>query len=157
MLKFFRSSRCLLLLPLLWLGACQHATESETAPTGPSVLSAAATQQALEGKVSFRNHLKPVLESRCLPCHNGKTVIGLFELTSREKAFQPGPLGPRIIPGQPDKSLLFLNPGGTHKAVQVMPPVGNRLTPDELKLLRRWIVQGAEWPAGSAGKLMNAP
>lgn len=143
------------LVALLMLGACKHTENSgsETAPVGPSVLSEQAMKDALHGKVSFSTHIKPVLESRCLPCHDGKTMPGLFSMTTRDAAFQNGALGPRIVPGKPEQSLLFLNPRGTHKAVNVMPPVGNRLTPEELKLLGRWIEQGADWPQGTAGKL----
>jgi hypothetical protein len=36
-----------------------------------------------------------------------------------------------------------------------MPPVGETLTPEEAALLRRWISQGAFWPAGSSGKLLT--
>jgi uncharacterized membrane protein len=140
---------------LFMLSACKHTENqgSETAPVGPSVLSDPTMKHALQGNVSFSTHIKPVLESRCLPCHDGKTMPGLFSMTTRDAAFQKGALGPRIVPGKPDQSLLFLNPRGTHKAVNVMPPVGNRLTPEELKLLGRWIEQGAEWPHGSAGRL----
>ncbi len=120
------------------------------------MLSEATLQQAMNGKVSFAKHIKPVLTANCLPCHDGKTLGPPFLLTSREEAFKPGLLGPRIQPGKPDQSLLFLNPRGTHKAIKVMPPVGNRLTPEELKVLRRWIEQGADWPTGASGRLTRA-
>lgn len=140
---------------LLTLSACKvtQPEASETAPVGPSVLTEQDQQAAMSGKVSFKKHVAPVLESRCLPCHNGKTMPNLFSMTSRAAAFQAGALGPRIVPGSPDQSLLFLNPSGTHKAIQVMPPVGNRLTTEDLAILRRWITQGAEWPAGNSGRL----
>jgi len=44
------------------------------------------------------------------------------------------------LPGEPEKSLIFLNPGGTHQNIQVMPPVGNRLTQEELSILRRRVL-----------------
>lgn len=140
------------------LAACRHTpqSESETAPTGPSLLTDKETATALHGKVSFANHIKPILQSRCLSCHNGKTMPGLFDLRNREAVFQVGTMGPRIVPGKPDQSMLFLNPRGTHKAVKAMPPVGNRLTPDELNILKRWIEQGADWPL-SAGSLRSIP
>lgn len=130
----------------------QH-EEAETAPSGPPALSQTATAQALAGTVDFAQHLKPILAARCLPCHNQKAMPHLFSMESREAVFSSGPLGPRIVPGEPEKSLLFLNPRGTHSAVKVMPPVGNRLTKDEVAILRRWIAQGAHWPAGTAGKI----
>lgn len=144
-----------ILIALLTLSACKvsQPEASETAPVGPPVLTEQDQKAAMSGKVSFKKHVAPVLQSRCLPCHNGKTMPNLFSMTSRTAAFQAGALGPRIVPGSPDKSLLFLNPSGTHKAIKVMPPVGNRLTDEDLAILRRWITQGAEWPAGSSGRL----
>ena len=140
---------------LLTLSACKvtNPDTSETAPVGPGVLSEKAQQAAMSGKVSFSKHVAPVLQSRCLPCHNGKTMPNLFSMTSRTAAFLSGALGPRIVPGSPDKSLLFLNPSGTHQAIKVMPPVGNRLTAEDLAILRRWITQGADWPSGNSGHL----
>ena len=140
---------------LLTLSACKvtQPEASETAPVGPPVLTEQDQKEAMSGKISFKKHIAPILQSRCLPCHNGKTMPKLFSMTSRTAAFQSGALGPRIVPGSPDKSLLFLNPSGTHKAIKVMPPVGNRLTSEDLAILRRWITQGAEWPAGSSGRL----
>jgi hypothetical protein len=103
--------------------------------------------------VEFRAHVAPILENRCLPCHDGTAMPGLYDLSRRSTAFAVGPAGPRIVPGAPEKSLVFLNPGGTHEKLQAMPPVGNRLTKAELSILHRWINQGAAWPAGQAGVL----
>ena len=92
---------------LLTLSACKvtQPEASETAPVGPSVLTEQDQQAAMSGKVSFKKHVAPVLESRCLPCHNGKTMPNLFSMTSRAAAFQAGALGPRIVPGS--KPALF--------------------------------------------------
>lgn len=154
-----RSVKCLTLTAALALPLfctqCRTATDEgpETAPVGPSALDAATTKAALSGNVDFVKHVRPVLESHCLPCHNPKGMPGLMNLLSREQTLAPGPHGPRIVPGKPDESLLIKNLSMTHAPVKVMPPVGNRLTPDETKVLRRWITQGAAWPTGSAGQL----
>ncbi len=139
----------------LALSSCAVAPEgqSETAPVGPAVLSPEQEQGALAGQVDFRSHVAPILENRCLPCHDGHALPGQYNVSRRTTAFAAGPAGPRIVPGEPGKSLIFLNPGGTHQNLQVMPPVGNRLTREELAILRRWINQGAVWPAGQAGVL----
>ncbi len=140
----------------LGLTACSTAPPpgSETAPIGPQILSDAAQRAALSGPVSFRAHVAPILENRCLPCHNGASLIGILDLSSRRTALLPSPSGqPRIVPGDPARSLLFLNPQAAHHSVNAMPPVGNRLTDGDLAVLRRWIAQGAPWPHGPAGVL----
>ena len=139
----------------LGLSSCStpSADTSETAPVGPPVLPPAVQEAALGGTVDFRTQIAPILAMHCLPCHDGKFMIGHYNLTDRRTAFQPGASGSRIVPGYPDKSPLFLNPESTHKSVISMPPVGNRLTNPELAILRRWIVQGAAWPEGQTGVL----
>ena len=140
----------------LGLNACSTSPPpgSETAPIGPPILSDAAQQTALRGQVSFSQHVAPILENRCLPCHNGTTLIGILDLSSRRTALLPSPSGqPRIVPGNPARSLLFLNPQAAHHSANAMPPVGNRLTDGDLAVLRRWIAQGAPWPHGPAGIL----
>jgi hypothetical protein len=52
-----------------------------------------------------------------------------------------------LVPGQPDRSLLLTKIKGADAHIKAMPPVGERLTKEELAILRRWVVQGAEWPA----------
>ena len=51
------------------------------------------------------------------------------------------------MPGRPDQSLLVSNLSRTHAPVTSMPPVGSRLTPRETRILRKWIKEGALWPA----------
>ena len=70
-----------------------------------------------------------------------------FNFSKRASVMASGPYGPRIVPGKPDQSLIVNNLSLTHAPVKTMPPVGNRLTPDETKILRKWISEGAPWPA----------
>jgi hypothetical protein len=86
------------------LPSCRHAAspdESETSPVGPTVLSENALRSALTGPVSFGNHIKPILEANCLPCHDGREMPAFLNLSSRQTAFASGPYGPRIVPGKP--------------------------------------------------------
>lgn len=128
--------------------ACSHTPDEgpETAPVGPPVLSDAAIQEALSGPVDFQKHIRPVIYQNCLPCHDGKEFPHLANFTSRSSTMAPGPYGARIVPGKPDESLIVRNLSLTHAPVKSMPPVGNRLTPEETKILRKWIREGAVWP-----------
>jgi uncharacterized membrane protein len=133
--------------------ACQSTTteQPETAPADWNVLDAKALKSS-HGHVDFVTHVKPILEQKCVPCHS-QTVYPMFSLESRQKAFEGGPLGKRIIPGDPNDSALVFHIASTHRSIQVMPPVGNRLTADEIRILTAWVKQGAEWPRGKAGNL----
>jgi cytochrome c5 len=96
--------------------------------------------------------VKPVLEAKCVVCHQ-RGVLPFFSLENRALAFAGGRGAGRIVPGQPGKSRLLMHAHGATPGVKTMPPVGDRLTPDEKRILNAWIAQGAEWPPGRAGEL----
>lgn len=144
----------LALLAAATMTACQFQSppESETAPADWTPLSEAAIASSRK-QISFTTHVAPVLEAKCLACHSGSTAIAGYSLENRRRAFEPGPAGPRIVPGHPDRSKLVSNISAAHASLDVMPPVGDRLLKVEKKILRQWIKQGAEWPSGPEGTL----
>lgn len=136
------------------LTGCSTAdSESETRLPGHNVLDAAALQAAQTGKVSFTQHVKPVLEAKCAMCHNAAALPGRLSLASQAEALSTGTLGVFIRPGRPDLSRFITHLDEAHASVKAMPPVGETLTPQEVALIQRWIAQGAAWPAGAAGRL----
>jgi uncharacterized membrane protein len=126
--------------------------ESQTALTGNNAISDAALEEANK-KVDFVTHVKPILETKCVMCHNTRTMPGRLSLENRRQAMKPGAMGAFIVPGEPEKSPLIQNIETTHAEVNAMPPVGERVTKQEMVVLTKWIKDGAEWPKGSAGKL----
>jgi hypothetical protein len=136
------------LLAATLLAGCRHSPDEgpETAPVGPSIFSEATIKEALNGPVDFKKHIQPLIAQNCLPCHDGRDMPQFVNLTSRASALAPGPYGPRIVPGKPGDSLIVKNLSLTHAPVKSMPPVGNRLTPEETQILRKWIKKGAPWP-----------
>jgi uncharacterized membrane protein len=135
------------------LTACQTFApdDSETAPGNWNVLSD-ADLATTHGHIDFVKHVKPILEAKCVICHNHATLPG-FSLENRKEAFAGGPLGRRIMPGRPEDSALLIHVTTAHFKVQAMPPVGERLTKDERRILTAWVKQGAWWPRGKAGVL----
>ncbi|MBX7206814.1 MAG: hypothetical protein K1X78_00765 [Verrucomicrobiaceae bacterium] len=117
---------------------------------GAAALLAACDKKA--GKpVDFVTEVRPLLEARCIECHNAGLLLGELNLENRELAFKQRAKGPVITPGNPDKSPLFLVlslPEGDKKA---MPPTGHRIAAEEMALIQRWIRQGAKWPTGPDG------
>ena len=130
------------------MAACKSTSGEgpETAPVGPAVLSESTMAEAMKGPVQYRKHVEPLLRQNCLPCHDGKQMPAFVNLTSRSSAMSRGPYGYRIVPGKPDESLLVRNLSLTHAPVKSMPPVGSRMTPEEVGILRKWIQEGASWP-----------
>ena len=154
---FIMKAQSLLILSVLvaaFISACSHPgeTDSGTSPAGTTVLSAAALKSAKQ-KVVFAEHVKPILETKCVMCHNRKTLPGRMSLENRKAAFSGGATGVPIVPGHPEQSLLITNIKSAHAHVNAMPPVGERIKKDELVVLTKWIKDGASWPEGKAGKL----
>ncbi len=120
---------------------------------GENVLSKEAIHAARTGPVDFTAHVKPMLEAKCVMCHNRKALPGKMSLETREEAMRSGALGAYIVPGHPEKSLLVANVKSAHQKVSVMPAVGERMTQEEYAILTKWVKEGAQWPAGKAGTL----
>jgi uncharacterized membrane protein len=141
------------LLCALALASCTTPPGSETKPLGENVLDREAIHAAMTGPVDFAAHVKPVLEAKCVMCHNRQALPGHMSLASRSEALRTKALGTYIVPGHPEKSLLVANVKTVHQSVSVMPAVGERLTADEYAILNKWVKEGAAWPAGKAGTL----
>ncbi len=93
----------------------------------------------------FRERVAPLLEARCLRCHNDDTSKGGLSLSRREAAVRGGDEGPAIAERQPDESALLEKITGARPA---MPRGEKPLSQSEVALIRGWIAAGAPWPAG---------
>jgi Planctomycete cytochrome C len=89
----------------------------------------------LLAKVDFVREVKPILELRCVRCHNSLTAMKHLRLDRRDRAMLV------IVPKRPEDSRLFLAARSEY-----MPPGGPKLSAAELEILRRWIAEGARWP-----------
>ena len=147
------SPRFLLRSWFTFIAACSHpdGTDSGTSQAGTTVLNSAALKSARQ-KVVFAEHVKPILETKCVMCHNRKTLPGRMSLENRKAAFSGGTTGLPIVPGHPEQSLLITSIKNAHAHVNAMPPVGERITREELVVLKKWIKDGAKWPEGDARK-----
>jgi hypothetical protein len=98
---------------------------------------------AAEKRVEFNRDVRPILASKCYPCHGpdeDKREAGL-RLDVRAEAVKEA-----IKPGKPDDSE-FWHRITTTEPDDVMPPPSSpkQLTKTERDLFRRWIAQGAEY------------
>src|ERR1051325_10099444 len=55
----------------------------------------------------FETSIRPLLIENCHSCHGEKKQKGELRLDSRAAAMHGGELGPVIVPGKPDESLLI--------------------------------------------------
>ena len=110
-----------------------------------------ALHAADEPPVDFVKQIKPILADRCVECHNSETIFGELNLQSRELAFRKRKLAPAIVPGEPEKSMLYLALTLPPKDKKAMPATGHRIPKDEVSIIRQWIEEGAKWPEGKEG------
>jgi hypothetical protein len=89
--------------------------------------------------VDFVRDVQPILQQKCVVCHGPKQQLSGLRLDDRDSA-------KRVIQAghSADSKLIAMVMGATGK---VMPPVGAKLTEEQIALLARWIDQGATWPA----------
>jgi hypothetical protein len=92
----------------------------------------------------FWEQVAPLLERRCVSCHNDVDRKGGLSLQSFASLQRGGDSGPVVTPGMPDASLLLSAVMGDRPE---MPKTGSRLSATEVAALREWIASGAHFPA----------
>ncbi len=92
--------------------------------------------------IDFQQLVLPILQDRCVDCHNERLNMADLRLDSREAMIESGVLEP----GAADKSLLVRRLHERELGI-LMPPTG-LLSKPEIEILTAWINAGAEWPAG---------
>jgi len=137
------------LIPVLLSVGCAapRSGESETLLTGRNVLGALETRAALKETVDFSRHVKPILAAKCVACHDRESQPQGLHFNNYDSAIKSGALGVFIVPGHPERSPFLTTIKSAHTSSRSMPPVGERLTSEEVAILKRWIQQGARWPS----------
>jgi mono/diheme cytochrome c family protein len=102
----------------------------------------------------FHDKVKPLLDSRCISCHGPDKVKGALRLDSRAAALKGGDNGPAVMPGKPSESLLLQ--AVMHAKPDLEMPPKEKLTTNDIAVLRRWIADGAPWPAAPTNETVAA-
>ncbi|MCA9060824.1 MAG: hypothetical protein KDA85_20065 [Planctomycetaceae bacterium] len=108
--------------------------------------------------VDFDGDVYPILQANCVACHNSTTAESDLIVESAESMLKGGSLGPAIVPGKPDESVLFQVCARTGEPF--MPPLPNdrnakSLSPEQLGLLKQWILEGAKGGLGRSAASMK--
>lgn len=98
-------------------------------------------------KLNFEVDIAPILEGKCLSCHNANQEKGDLSMETLAAIQSAGE--DYIIPGNAAESMLYwiTLPLGDGEKPE-MPEKGEALTEAEAELLAAWIDAGAEWPEG---------
>ena len=97
-------------------------------------------------QVDFDRDIRPIFQARCYECHGEKKQKNGIRFDRKSSVFEGGDSGKSlIIPGKGSESILLQRLTTTDED-EIMPPKGDRLTPEQIALIRSWIDQGAAWP-----------
>jgi hypothetical protein len=92
--------------------------------------------------VSFSQHIQPVFEFHCVPCHNNQTLNGGLSLESWAAVTADPSV---VFPGDPETSKLVWSIEG-RAGVPFMPPIGSPYRPlnqNQINGVKTWISEGA--------------
>jgi mono/diheme cytochrome c family protein len=107
----------------------------------PQVQQANPESKAVSG-VAIRS----LLDSACVSCHSGPQAAGGLSLDTPAGMTKGGRSGAVVSPGNASASLLFQRVVATDRAVRM--PLGiTPLRADQIAILKKWIDEGAVWPA----------
>jgi hypothetical protein len=96
-------------------------------------------------KIDFNTQVKPIFNKKCISCHGGVRKKADYSLLFREEALAPAKSGKRaIIPGNASGSELIKRITDSDPDER-MPYKHDPLSASEIKILKKWINQGAQW------------
>ncbi|HVR72329.1 MAG TPA: PSD1 and planctomycete cytochrome C domain-containing protein [Vicinamibacteria bacterium] len=112
---------------------------------GAAASARAPAAAAPEPPVDFVRDVQPIL-AVCVRCHDAATSDGDLRLDTRQGLLQGGASGPAVISGDGKGSRLYQRLVLADPKKR-MPRREDPLPPAQVETVRRWIDQGAPWPA----------
>jgi hypothetical protein len=113
--------------------------------TVAGMLATSSTAARAQGGAQFEQDDWPILEAKCVTCHGPEDQFNDLRLDSKTRILQGGKNGKVVIPGDPDKSSLFIRVALPPDDLDIMPAEGDPLSAAQIDTLRRWIADGADF------------
>ncbi len=107
------------------------------------------------GKVTYDDHIQPILREKCFACHNQDKKKGGLQLHTYANLMAGGGSGETVKPGDPDNSRLYRFVA--HKEEPFMPPKSPPIAREQVELIRQWIAGGCLENSGSKAAVVNKP
>ncbi len=96
-------------------------------------------------EIDYNTQVKPIFNAHCISCHGGVKQNGGFSLLFEELAKGKTKSGSAaIIPGHPGKSEMIRRII-SNDPEERMPYEKEPLNKEEIRILKKWIKQGAKW------------
>ena len=104
-----------------------------------------AVAEDAKAALTFDKDILPIIKAKCIRCHAGVEPKAGLNLTSPASLLTGGQSGAALRIRAAEFSLLY-----EMVSSGKMPPVGQKLTPDEKGIIRKWINDGAEGVSNAA-------
>ncbi|MCW5515847.1 c-type cytochrome domain-containing protein [Muriicola sp. Z0-33] len=111
---------------------------------GPEDKSTLPQLESKDSVLVYDHMVYAILEAKCLSCHNDNEQRGGLNMQQKTLFAEGGENGPVVLAGNTVESELFRRVTLSQKNEKYMPPKGEPLTYDEIKILEWWINNGAD-------------
>lgn len=101
------------------------------------------TKFADASDTQFLQKVRPILDRKCIKCHNPKMRLGDLDLTERENFYSAGKNQKIVVEGFEGKSSLYLRITESVFSARHMPYLAGELSREEKDAIRDWIIAGA--------------
>ena len=106
-------------------------------------------------KITYDDHVFPVLESKCLNCHNPDKKKGDLDLSTYVGTMAGSSGGKIVLAGDGGSSKLYTVT--VHTEEPVMPPEGDKIAKKDADIIRAWIDGGLLENKGSKAQKKKRP
>ena len=101
--------------------------------------------QATEN-ISFATDVQPIFDQNCTSCHPNSGNLDLTAGSSYNQLVNinaSGYSGKRVVPGEPENSILYKKIDGSGAYGSNM-PIGSNLSAEQVNTIKQWITEGAQ-------------
>lgn len=123
----------------------------------PSLRAAAPADHASAERL-FTLKVLPLLKDKCFACHGDdpKKIKGNLNMLTREGMLKGGEVSNKVlVPGNAKASDLFVAVTWEDEDLEMPPKENDRLTMEQIELVRAWIDAGAPWPGEAVQKKLR--
>ncbi|MEM6687832.1 MAG: c-type cytochrome domain-containing protein [Planctomycetota bacterium] len=106
-------------------------------------------------KITFDDHVKPILREHCVFCHEAGEKEGGLAMDTYAALFEGGASG-QVLNEDGDLESSRFWKLISHSEEPIMPPGSDRIPDDQLAIVRRWLEMGALKDSGSKAKKKKA-
>jgi WD40 repeat protein len=104
---------------------------------------------------TYADDITPIVKQHCAGCHGADKQKGDLNLATYAAMRKGGSSGAVVVPGNPDKSRLFLLTD--HREEPKMPSQSQKIPAAQIATIKLWIEKGAKENSGSMPSIPSGP